>query len=214
MSRQVILLSGFEPFGGATSNPSWDAVERVAANWAGPHELHTARLPTAFVESAERLNALIGLLRPDIVLSIGVAEGRAAVTPELIAINRIDARIPDNAGDQPQGAAVVPGGPDGLFSTLPVKAMVAAIRAAGVPASLSYSAGTFVCNSIFYAAMHALAGRSARGGFIHIPATPTETVNGDCPTMSLEMIVVAIEAALGICLAETAPDVLQAGTIA
>ena len=214
MSRPVVLLTGFEPFGGAASNPSWDAVERVAATWTGPAQLHVARLPTAFAESAERLQALLSLLQPDIVIATGVAQGRAAVTPELVAINRMDARIPDNAGAQPQDMPVVAGGPDGLFATLPVKAMVAAIRAAGIPASLSYSAGTFVCNSAFYALMHTLAGRATRGGFIHVPATPTETVSGDCPTMSLEMIVTAIDAAIGVCLIETGEHTTTTGTIA
>jgi pyroglutamyl-peptidase len=213
-ARPVILLTGFEPFGGAASNPSWDAVQRVAANWSGTAKLHTARLPTAFATSGERLGALIDLLKPDIVLCVGLAQGRAAVTPELIAINRIDARIPDNAGSQPRDASVVPGGPDGLFATLPVKAMVAAMRTAGVPASLSYSAGTFVCNSTFYALMHALSGSQTRGGFIHVPATPAETVNGDCPTMSLDHIVAALEAALSVCLIDKAHASIDAGTIA
>ena len=213
-ARPVILLTGFEPFGGAASNPSWDAVQRIAADWSGSAKLHTAKLPTSFVTSGERLGALIDLLKPDIVLCVGVAQGRAAVTPELVAINRIDARIPDNAGSQPRDAAVVPAGPDGLFATLPVKAMVAAMRTAGVPASLSYSAGTFVCNSTFYALMHMLTGSQTRGGFIHIPATPAETVNGDCPTMALDQIVVALKAALDVCLIDNAHANIEAGTIA
>lgn len=216
MTRPVILLTGFEPFGGADGNPSWDAVSLVSATWSGRAELHVARLPTAFEESVQRLQALIDLLRPDVVVATGLAQGRASVTPEVIAINRIDARIPDNAGSQPRDAVVVDGGPDGLFSTLPVKAMVAAMRKAGVPAALSYSAGTFVCNSTFYALMSALKqqGRGAIGGFVHVPATPAQSVSGDCPTMSLEAIARGIEAGLMACLVGREAVGQELGTIA
>lgn len=216
MTRPVILLTGFEPFAGADSNPSWDAVALVAANWSGPAELHVARLPTAFEESAERLQALIDLLRPDIVVATGLAQGRASVTPEVIAINRIDARIPDNAGSQPRDVAVLSGGSDGLFSTLPVKAMVTAMREAGVPAALSYSAGTFVCNSTFYALMAALQrqGRGAIGGFVHVPATSAQTVSGDCSTMGVDTIARGLEAGLIACLVGRETVGEEFGTIA
>lgn len=203
--RAVILLTGFDPFGGASFNPSWAAVEQVQRDWAGPAELHVARLPTVFAESRERLDALIGLLRPDIVLAVGVAEGRAAVTPEVVAINLIDARIADNAGDQPRDVPVVEGGADGLFATLPVKAMVEAMREAGVPAELSYSAGTFVCNAGFYALLDSLArqGRGAKGGFIHVPAAPEQMGKASLPTMSVETTARGLDAALRACLRTT-----------
>lgn len=215
MSYPVALLTGFEPFGGAASNPSWDAVERLSQIWRGPAQLHIARLPVAFADSAERLETMIALLRPDIVIATGLAQGRAAMTPELIAINRIDARISDNDGVRPQDVPVLADAPDGLFSTLPVKAMVAGMRAAGVPATLSYSAGTFVCNSTFFALMNQLRrqGGKAIGGFVHVPATPSEDDTGACPTMSVDMIALGLEAALMACL-ERRHEPVETGVIA
>lgn len=216
MSRPLILLTGFEPFGGATTNPSWQAVEVVKCRWKGEADLHIARLPTTFRDSGERLEALVSLLRPSLVIATGVAQGRATMTPEVVAINRIDARIPDNSGAQPQEAPVIPGGPDGLFSTLPVKSIVAAMRAAGVPAGVSYSAGTFVCNAAFYALMHALRGYDGAitGGFIHVPATPELIGATDTPSMSADLIASGLEAALVACLTKPAPTRLELGTIA
>lgn len=216
MSGPLVLLTGFEPFGGAATNPSWAAVERLKAEWRGPADLEVACLPTVFAESAERLRAMIALLRPDLVIATGVAEGRAAITPEVIAINRIDARIPDNAGARPLDAPVVDGGPDGLFATLPVKAMVSAMRAVGVPAALSYSAGTFVCNAAFYTLLDALRAqeRPARGGFIHVPATPDMTDNGSVPSMALDTLVRGLDAAILACLEASADVSGPFGTIA
>lgn len=216
MSRPVVLLTGFEPFGGAITNPSWLAVEKVKTRWKGEADLHIARLPTTFRDSGERLDALVSLLRPSVVIATGVAQGRATVTPEVIAINRIDARIPDNSGAQPQEAPVVAGAPDGLFSTLPVKSIVAAMRAAGVPSGLSYSAGSFVCNAAFYALMHALKAYDGAvvGGFIHVPATPELIGDADCPSMSVDLIASGLEAAVLACLTAPAPARLDLGTIA
>lgn len=199
---KTILLTGFEPFAGADINPSWEAVQLVSVQWTGQARLHVAQLPVEFAESAERLRAIVGLLQPDIIVATGLAEGRTAVTPEVVAINRIDARIPDNAGAQPVDAPVVAGGADGLFATLPVKAMVAAMREARVPAALSYSAGTFVCNSTFYALMDLIARqqRSMIGGFVHVPAMPQSRPDRDQPTMSVETIAKGLEAALMVCL--------------
>ncbi|WEK03019.1 MAG: pyroglutamyl-peptidase I [Candidatus Devosia phytovorans] len=213
---KTILLTGFEPFAGAALNPSWEAVQRVAAQWTDPARLHVAQLPVEFGEGVERLEAMIGLLRPDIVVATGLAEGRAAITPEVIAINRIDARIPDNAGAQPVEAAVVPGGADGLFSTLPVKAMVAAMRDAGVPAALSYSAGTFVCNAAFYALMNLIQrqDRPMIGGFVHVPAMPESRPSADMPTMAVETMARGLEAALMVCLGGADAYVGSMGTIA
>lgn len=213
---KTILLTGFDPFGDAYINPSWEAVQYVSERWNGLARLHAARLPVEFEEGAERLRAMVELLRPDIVVATGLAAGRATVTPEVIAINRIDARIPDNGGAQPIDAPVVPGGPDGLFSTLPVKAMVVAMREAGVPAALSYSAGTFVCNSTFYALMDMI-GRQERpmiGGFIHVPAMPQSGPGGDLPTMSVETTARGLEAALMVCLGGADAYTGTMGTIA
>lgn len=216
MSQKTILLTGFEPFGGAALNPSWEAVQRVSAGWTHQARLHVALLPVEFGEGVERLSAMIGLLRPDIVVATGLAEGRAAITPEVVAINRIDARIPDNAGAQPVDAPVVPGAPDGLFSTLPVKAMVAAIRDAGVPAALSYSAGTFVCNASFYALMNLIRSqdRPMIGGFVHVPAMPESRPDTAIPTMSVETMARGLEAALMVCLGGADAFAGSMGTIA
>lgn len=216
MSRPKILVTGFDPFGGAATNPSFLLAEALKAEWTGPAELQILRLPTIFADSATQLRQALADIRPDLVIALGVAAGRAAVTPEVIAINRIDARIPDNAGAQPRDVPVVETGPDGLFSTLPIKAMVAAMRAADVPASLSYSAGTFVCNSTFYALMHALkdADRPVRAGFVHLPATPDMVAGSDLPSMSIETMRRGLDAALRACLMDVpAPDI-NSGTLA
>lgn len=215
MKRPVILLTGFEPFGGAGSNPSWEAVQQVKAHWHEDAALHIACLPVVFAEAADRIVAMIELLAPDIVVSTGLAQGRAGMAPEVIAINRMDARIPDNAGMQPRDAAVLETGPDGLFSTLPVKAMVKAMREVGVPSGLSYSAGTFVCNSTFYNVVAAQARHGGIGGFIHVPATPDMADQADCPTMSLDTIATGIHAALMACLrGDRDVSALETGTIA
>lgn len=214
--RPAILLTGFEPFGGAASNPSWQAVQAVAEQWQGPADLHIACLPTTFAGSQLALQGLMEEFTPDIAVAVGLAEGRTALTPEWVAINHIDARIPDNEGHQPHDRRVVADGPDGLFTTLPVKTMVAAMQRAGVPATLSYSAGTFVCNTAFYALMHMLQNgpRPAIGGFVHVPATPAERVDGTGPTISLDLITRGLEAGLMACLSNDASPDITTGTIA
>lgn len=216
MSRPLVLLTGFEPFGGAATNPSWIAVETLKAQWRGPADLHVACLPVQFGEARDRLAAMIGLLRPDVVIATGLAEGRAVVTPEVVGINLIDARIPDNAGAQPKDVPVVVGGPDGLLSTVPVKAMVAAMRRQGVPAALSYTAGTFLCNATLYGLLQLLAeeGRGARGGFIHLPATPDMAEGTMLPTMSIDVMVRGLDAALMACLEPEDVHEGEFGTIA
>ncbi len=158
-----VLLTGFEPFGGASTNNSWDAVELVS----GVDGLETLRLPVEYGRASEVLDAAIREHRPDLVIAVGLAEGRTAITPERVAINVEDARIADNAGAQPVDAPVVPGGPDAHLTRLPVKEIVAAIAEAGIPAALSDSAGTFVCNAVMYRLLHDHADLPA--GFIHVP---------------------------------------------
>jgi pyroglutamyl-peptidase len=167
----TVLLTGFEPFAGAASNPSWDAVEIVAANWDGEADLVTASLPVEFALAGDMMDALIAKSSPDLVIAVGLANGRAAVTPERIAINIEDARIPDNAGAQPIDRPVVEGGPAAYFTGLPVKAIVERMGAAGIPAELSQTAGTYVCNHLMYRLLHAVHGKSVRAGFIHVPAS-------------------------------------------
>lgn len=162
----TVLLTGFEPFDGATSNASADAVALVARDWSGAATLVTATLPVEFARAGGVLAALIAEHRPDLVVATGEAGGRTAITPERVALNLRDARIPDNAGDQPVDVPVEPGGPAARFTRLPVKEIAAALSAEGIPAEVSLSAGTYVCNSVMY---ELLGGVDIRAGFIHVP---------------------------------------------
>ncbi|MFD2794815.1 pyroglutamyl-peptidase I [Promicromonospora vindobonensis] len=183
-----VLVTGFEPFGGDTVNASAEAVEALAARWAGPEELVTAVLPVVFDRVRSADGPLLRLLhehRPDVVLAVGLADGVTQVRVERVAINLMDARIPDNGGAQPVDAPVADGGPAARFATLPVKAAAAAVRAAGIPAGVTYSAGTYVCNASFYALQHALAERpDVLSGFVHVPRT-TEEVGGEAAASAL-----------------------------
>ncbi|MBO4677124.1 MAG: pyroglutamyl-peptidase I [Oscillospiraceae bacterium] len=166
----TILLTAFDPFGGEGENASQMALEALPDSVAGAR-LEKLLLPTVFRTSGELAIQAAENIRPDVVLSLGQAGGRKALTPERIAVNLMDARIPDNAGFRPADEPVVPGGPAAYFSTLPVKAMVRAMEAAGVPAMVSNTAGTFVCNSLMYAMLHYAASRrpDLPCGFIHVP---------------------------------------------
>ncbi|MCD2512131.1 pyroglutamyl-peptidase I [Comamonas endophytica] len=188
-----ILLTGFEPFERDTLNPSWE-VARALDGWSLELEGRTARvhavqLPCVFGASAEALREAMARLQPHLVVCMGLAGGRTEITPERVAINVDDARIPDNAGGQPIDEAIADGGPVAYWSTLPIKAIVRDMRAAGVPASVSNTAGSFVCNHVFYALMHALArdGQGVRGGFVHLPLLPQQAVHRPgLPSMALE----------------------------
>lgn len=165
------LVTAFDPFGGAAVNVSQQALALLPAR-AGGAELATAVLPTSFARAHPALAAAIAREAPELVLCTGQAEGRAALGVERVAINLQDARLPDNDGARPEERPVLAGGPAAYFSTLPAKAVLAALRAAGLPAEISYSAGTFVCNHVFYHLMR-LAETSAhrwRAGFLHLPA--------------------------------------------
>jgi pyroglutamyl-peptidase len=164
----VILLTGFEPFGGADRNPSADAVGSVSAAYDGPHDLVVATLPVAFDASARRLRALIAQHSPDAVIATGLAGGSTRIAVERIGVNLIDARIPDNDGAQPLDAPSEFGGPAARFATLPVKRLVQALTAEGLPAQLSLSAGTYVCNHVLYTALGAVRD-GAIAGFVHLP---------------------------------------------
>jgi len=177
LSRHVggVLITGFEPFDGAASNPSGDAVTLAAQRWTGPDTLHAAVLPVSFADAGPRLVELVEAHRPEVVIATGLAEGRGAITPERVAINLADARIPDNAGDQPCDSPVVDGGPTAYLTTLPVKHLATALVRAGFPAEVSHSAGTFVCNAASYALLHHLDGdsrpdRPLAAGFVHVPS--------------------------------------------
>jgi pyroglutamyl-peptidase len=204
-SRATILLTGFAPFGGEAVNPSWQAVQHVAAMWDRPERLEIAELPVVFGASADALLAAMRRTRPDLVVAVGQAGGRAGVTPERVAINIDDARIPDNAGNQPIDEPIDPAGPAAWFTTLPVKRAVAAMRERGIPAALSNSAGTYVCNHIFYQLMRFIAAEfpATRGGFVHVPFSPEQVAAAGTaqPSLPVETIASGL-----IVLLETALD--------
>jgi pyroglutamyl-peptidase len=194
-----VLLTGFEPFAGASLNPSEQIVNALKARQIEGVELHTAVLPVVFTESSELLRHLIKLHKPDIVICLGQAEGRREISFERVAINLDDARLADNAGRVVLDQPVVAGGPTAHLTTLPVKEMVAAVRAEGIAAGLSTTAGTFVCNHIFYAMQHELAETSVVSGFIHVPLMPEQAGEFEgLPTMPLDQQVRAIEVAIRV----------------
>ncbi|WP_449475162.1 pyroglutamyl-peptidase I [Streptomyces abikoensis] len=197
-----VLLTGFEPFGGEEVNPSWEAVRAAAARPPEGLVLSTARLPCVFGDALDALREAVERTAPDLVLCVGQAGGRPGVTVERIAVNIDDARIPDNAGARPVDEPVVPGGPAAYFSTLPVKACVAAVREAGLPASVSQTAGTFVCNHVFYGLMHlaAIERPGMRGGFVHVPYAPAQVTDRALPSLPVPaaaeaLCVIAVTAA-------------------
>ncbi|WP_017460387.1 pyroglutamyl-peptidase I [Dyella ginsengisoli] len=183
-----ILLTGFDPFGGETVNPSWEAVSALHGRRVAGHRIVARQLPTEFAASLKALRRSLREERPAIVLGVGQAGGRSRLSLERVAINVNDARIPDNAGAQPVDEPVVAGGPAAYFSTLPIKAMLAALREEGLPAEISNTAGTYVCNHIAYAMAHYTARqRGVRTGFVHIPFLPDQAVtHAHAPSMSLE----------------------------
>ena len=170
-----VLLTGFEPFENEKLNSSWEVARALHGEVIADATVHAVQLPCVFGASIDALDAALAEVRPALVICLGYASGRGEITPERVAINIDDARIRDNAGHQPVDTPVVAGGPAAYFSNLPIKAMVRGMREQGVPASVSNTAGTFVCNHIFYALMHRLATRvvaGVRGGFIHVPVFP------------------------------------------
>ena len=195
-----ILVTGFEPFGGETVNPAWEAVSRLPAETGGA-EIVKLQVPTMFGRAPEAVLREVERLRPDAVVSVGQAAGRTAITPERIAINCEEASIPDNAGFQPAGGPVVEGGPDGYFSLLPVKEMAAAIQASGLPGKVSNTAGTYVCNHLMYHILHACHTRypGMRSGFIHVPCIPEQQAgHPEWFALPLEEIVRGLTAALEV----------------
>lgn len=195
-----VLLTGFDAFGGETLNPSWLAVQPLHGRAVAGHALVAARLPTVFDASLRELARLLQLHKPALVVCVGQAGGRGAVSLERVAININDARIADNANAQPVDTPVVAGAPAAYFSTLPIKAMLQALERAGIPAEVSQTAGTFVCNHVFYGLMHQLATLPAwqqtRGGFIHVPYASGQGQPGMALEEMTNGLYIAIQTAL------------------
>lgn len=206
-----VLLTGFEPFTGDAVNPSEEAVHLVALRWSGPEELITAVLPVTFAGAAARMRELLAEHRPDVVVATGLAGGRSGIGVERVAINLADARIPDNSGAQPLDEPSIPGAPAAHFGTLPAKTAVRALRDAGIPAQVSFSAGTFVCNHTFFVLMDA-APQGVRAGFVHVPWS-TEHGPSGAPSLPSATIAQAVELVVRTTLATEADEHLPGGAL-
>ena len=191
-----LLITGFDPFGGESVNPSWEAVNHLE-DCIGAYQLTKLQLPTVFGKASCQLLAAAHQLQPAAILCIGQAGGRKCLTPEVIGINLREACIPDNEGNHPINTPILSNGPAAYFSTLSIRKMVAAMNAGGIPSILSYSAGTFVCNEVLYTALHHFDGTSTQVGFVHVPFIPLQAKEGQ-PSLPLEEIIrgltLAIEA--------------------
>lgn len=218
-----ILVTGFEPFDGEKINPAWEAVKALPETIGGAQviKLH---VPVEFGVGAQKVINALEAERPDMVLCVGQAGGRSKITPEFVGINWAHARIPDNAGKQPLSQRIIDGAPDAYFATLPVNAMVTALNRAEIPAAVSYTAGTYVCNEVMYQVLHALATQfpETRGTFLHVPFATEQVVEKNAaaaekadatekagtgekthqvPSMSLEMMTRGLQVALEAVLA-------------
>ncbi|MBN0039755.1 pyroglutamyl-peptidase I [Cellulosimicrobium cellulans] len=202
----TVVVSGFEPFDGAGGNPSWETAARLAERGQElvGDRVVAVRLPVTFGGAWQVLDAAIRAHDPDVVVALGLAGGATRVRLERVAVNVRDARIPDNGGAQPVDVPVVAGAPVGYWSTLPLKASLAAIRAADVPVEVSSTAGTYVCNDVFYALMHHWgAGPGRRAGFVHVPGSDV---------VPIEDQAMAVAAVVRHALLGTPDPVLAGGT--
>ena len=209
---KTVLLTGFEPFNGAAINPSWEAV-RALDGWSGPGFAVVARqLPCVFGTALDVLRESIAGVKPDIVIAVGQAGGRSEISLERVAINVDDASIRDNAGNQPVDTPVAADGPAAYFTTLPVKAIVKALRLRGFPSGVSQTAGTFVCNHVFYGLMHHAVGQPLKAGLIHVPFLPEQAADRPerPPSMALRDIVDALRIAVEVAVV-TETDTQEVG---
>lgn len=213
MADPCVLVTGFDPFGGQAVNPSWQAVQALHGATVRGHRVVGAQIPTVFGASLQVMRDLLRQHRPTLVLATGQAGGRAAISLERIAINVNDARIPDNSGAQPVDTPVLPEGPAAYFTRLPIKAMLTALLADGILGEVSQTAGTFVCNHVFYGLMHELATdprwQGVRGGFVHVPWLPEQGQ----PSMPLPVLVAGLKACIECALATEHDIVRQAGAL-
>ena len=187
-----LLITGFEPFGGEEINPSWEVVSRLP-NQINGYTLSKLLIPVVFGEAADRVLREATEISPDVILCIGQAGGRNAITPELVAINLRHAKIPDNAGYQPTDEPISSNGSCAYFSTLPVRKLAEAMAAMGIASQVSYSAGAYVCNDLLYTLLSRFDGTPTRVGFIHIPYSKEQ---GKEPSMELSEMVKGLTVAL------------------
>ena len=192
--ERKLLITGFQPFGGETVNPSWEAV-KLLPDRIGDFALYKLELPVVFGKAAQMVLAAAEERQPDVILCIGQAGGRGAVTPERIGVNIRDARIPDNEGNQPKGEFVTEDGPAAYFATVPVTEIADAIQKAGIPGTVSNSAGAFVCNDVLYTLLHRFSGTEVKVGSIHVPYLPAQ----GSPSLPLADMVSALAAAIRVC---------------
>lgn len=208
--RRTVLVTGFEAFGGETINPSAEIARALDGKIIEGRAVVGAVLPCVFGTSAEELLRWLRVVRPELVVCVGQAGGRSAITPERVAINVDDALIPDNAGVKPVDVPIMRGGPAAYWSTLPIKAIVAGLTARGIPSTVSPTAGTFVCNHVFYRLMRALVRRKGvRGGFVHVPFLSHQAKRGQ-PSLPLDTMIAAITGVVAISLV-TRHDIRRAG---
>ena len=216
---QTVLLTGFEPFNGESLNPAWEAVRALEACQGNGFCITVRQLPCAFGHALEVLEATLAQCRPAVVICVGQAGGRAEMSIERIAINIDDARIADNRQHQPIDVPVVDGAPAAYFATLPIKAVVHGLRENGIPAAVSQSAGTFVCNHVFYGLMHHLASSASiqdvRAGFIHVPFLPQQAAfHPGAPSMALADMILGLRTAVAVTVATRADLKVSEGRLA
>ena len=195
-TKKKLLITGFDPFGGQTINPSWEAVSSLP-DIIGDYNIIKLQIPTEFDHASSWVLKHASMIYPDVILCIGQAGGRDAVTPETIGINLREASIPDNSGYQPMNVPVVEYAREAYFATVPIRDMVNEIRSYGIPARLSYSAGTFVCNDVLYRVLHEFHNTDTRVGFIHVPYLPEQAKSTE-PSLPLEKIVEALTACIQV----------------
>ena len=207
-----ILLTGFEPFGGDPVNPSLLIARALDGEVVAGARVEAVELPCVFHRALSALDEALAHTRPVLAVALGLAAGREGLSIERVAINVDDARIPDNAGAQPVDEPIAPGGPAAWFSTLPIKAMAAELNAAGVPTSVSQTAGTFVCNHVFYGLQQRLVGTGVRSGFIHVPLLPEQAGRyPGKPVLALEDQVRGVRLALQVALTHQGADFRAVG---
>ena len=212
MNTPRILLTGFEPFGGDLMNPSLLIARALDGEMVAGGRVVALELPCVFHRALSALDEALVRTRPVLAVALGLAAGREGLSIERVALNVDDARIPDNAGAQPVDEPIVPGGPAAWFSTLPIKAIAAELNAAGVPASVSQTAGTFVCNHVFYGLQQRLAGTGVRSGFIHVPLLPEQAAQyPGKPVLALEDQVRGVRLALEVAMSHQGADLRAVG---